>query len=79
MSCSIHLIHLANIGVCPITELVIIIDLHNVPPPVGAGLKDHMLPEIIQNAESTLDQWACGIMLILVELSVCGFNLILTD
>ena len=54
MSCSIHLIHLANIGVCPITELVAVIDLHNVPPAADAGLKDHMLPEITQNAESTL-------------------------
>ena len=51
-------IHLANIGVCPITERVVVIDLHNVSAiAVPAELSctvDHMLPESIQNPESIL-------------------------
>lgn len=50
MSCTIHP---ANIGVCPITELVVVIDLCNLTVAIGASelllwsyiLKDHMVPE----------------------------------
>lgn len=44
------------------------------------GVKDHMLPESIQNVESTLGSpMGTHDNVELMELSVFGFNLILTD
>lgn len=57
MSCTTHL---ANIGVCPITDLEVVIDLCNASAAISAlnyyaiVLKDHVVSESIQNVELTL-------------------------